>query len=684
MSWLELGPGSMIPIFELSNRFCYFLDLQAKDETGNIAEQKRKTFDQATSQLVNKVSNVLAINSANKQNDTIENAINFLNLVAKSERNKELKVIKTYKDQLIKEYKEVLGDNKDFDKILQELEDFSNQPKGKDIKSFYTKLTSLLNITRQNVDYYKQRIEELSGTEERTWKDIAGENVSFRLGQDIDTLLKSLQGIQQRQINKSFSTLLIKKLMEYISKHLSVNSFFFESPIEVIISVMIDFETFIEPYYKELMSITDKKEFEKEFYKYWDQYEENETQYIQKLKQETKEALTILNTIRSQTGLKIIKKSDTKEYEERLALIEKADKSKTRDRRNIAQKILADNLDYLYDPKEMRFLQWTTTTGKNGQHGLVYELQELFKSNGQKIMSQAGTDVIVLDLGKVNLSVKAQKQIDKQKLKIAKELKANGEIAQKRRSRLTDLSESYKKSNANLRDITSKLNEILKKNKIEQDIFIYHESLKLYATAEEHKSGYFEGRNLNILNALDNLYSANNLSSSFQLMDQELMYNIVLNLSKYAVGGKITNLVENYLSIFAGLLMFDDIQNIAYDAANNAISEIEGQGQAYTIHLYLLNDVYVPGSMILTSIAKALEEGYTKISSSDGAKVSINTSGADSLIQSYLQERKSGKREYHLKDWRMIGNEVPGGTKLKIIFLTSFLKFIQDIQKSMQ
>ena len=69
--------------------------------------------------------------------------------------------------------------------------------------------------------------------------------------------------------------------MEYISKHLSANSFFFESPIEVIISVMIDFETFIEPYYKQLMSITDKKEFEKEFYKYWDQYEENETNNLQ-------------------------------------------------------------------------------------------------------------------------------------------------------------------------------------------------------------------------------------------------------------------------------------------------------------------------------------------------------------------------------------------------------------------
>ena len=63
-----------------------------------------------------------------------------------------------------------------------------------------------------------------------------------------------------------------------------------------------------------------------------------------------------------------------------------------------------------------------------------------------------------------------------------------------------------------MRAATMKLNKILEKNKIPEDIFIYHESLKLYASVEEGKHNEFEGRTLGILNALDSLYTANNIA----------------------------------------------------------------------------------------------------------------------------------------------------------------------------
>jgi len=42
-------------------------------------------------------------------------------------------------------------------------------------------------------------------------------------------------------------------------------------------------------------------------------------------------------------------------------------------------------------------------------------------------------------------------------------------------------------------------------------------------------------------------------------MNQNLLYGIVVNLASFAIGKNLKDNVANYLSIFAGLLMFDDI-----------------------------------------------------------------------------------------------------------------------------
>ena len=60
------------------------------------------------------------------------------------------------------------------------------------------------------------------------------------------------------------------------------------------------------------------------------------------------------------------------------------------------------------------------------------------------------------------------------------------------------------------------------------------------------------------LNLLDNLYSLNNIED-LTLVNQDIMYGAILNLCELAIGHGSKSMVENYLSIFAGLLMFDDV-----------------------------------------------------------------------------------------------------------------------------
>lgn len=76
---------------------------------------------------------------------------------------------------------------------------------------------------------------------------------------------------------------------------------------------------------------------------------------------------------------------------------------------------------------------------------------------------------------------------------------------------------------------------------------------------------------------LDNLYSLDN-TQGLTLVDQEIMYGAILNLCELAIGHGSKSLIENYLSMFAGMLMFDDLQVMAWDVARTATAQVGDSG----------------------------------------------------------------------------------------------------------
>ena len=139
-----------------------------------------------------------------------------------------------------------------------------------------------------------------------------------------------------------------------------------------------------------------------------------------------------------------------------------------------------------------------------------------------------------------------------------------------RDNRKSDLTNAIKEMNTSIQTTINTLNTILKDNKIPEDLFIYHESLKLYTQVEEHKVSEFHGREMQALNLLDNLYSINNMSD-LKLVNESIMRGAILNLSSLAIGANAKPLIENYLSIFAGMLMFDDLGVMANDIARTSV-----------------------------------------------------------------------------------------------------------------
>jgi hypothetical protein len=128
------------------------------------------------------------------------------------------------------------------------------------------------------------------------------------------------------------------------------------------------------------------------------------------------------------------------------------------------------------------------------------------------------------------------------------------------------------------------------------------------------------------------------------------------------------------------MLMFDDAQNMAKELADSAVNQLNRESQVKNIHLYLINDIYIPGSMVLSFVADALEMGYQDISTRGNiAKVEIDTSKADSEISNYLQHKEG---RYSIRDWPIEANAVSKGITARITFLTAFLKFLENLQEN--
>jgi hypothetical protein len=88
--------------------------------------------------------------------------------------------------------------------------------------------------------------------------------------------------------------------------------------------------------------------------------------------------------------------------------------------------------------------------------------------------------------------------------------------------------------------------------------------------------------------------------------------------------------------------MFDDAENMAKEALNQI---------QYTnlnkIHVYQLNNMYVPASMLLTYISDEIQKA-SQFALEDIANVEIDVKGAENTIINWLNDYHEGEIEYNL------------------------------------
>jgi len=103
---------------------------------------------------------------------------------------------------------------------------------------------------------------------------------------------------------------------------------------------------------------------------------------------------------------------------------------------------------------------------------------------------------------------------------------------------------------------------------------------------------------MNILSALAKLYSSPILSNS--LIKPEMLITYLINISDVTLAHNKDPL-ETYLSLFAGLLMFDDIKTLAESGVRQITSNIE-TSTVDCIHVYNIDGIFIPISVILNNL----------------------------------------------------------------------------------
>lgn len=218
-------------------------------------------------------------------------------------------------------------------------------------------------------------------------------------------------------------------------------------------------------------------------------------------------------------------------------------------------------------------------------------------------------------------------------------------------------------NNVAFEEALKKLNNLYNSVSEIQNSFLIHESTKYYQTLEQgswFRDKGFHGRNMNIFTYINDI---SRLGDSIGV-DTKWLNFAALNLNESAVGERLKSPLEQYFTIFIGLVMFDD-----FEVAAKGFAESLPNSKVSNIHLYRLQDLYFPTSYFLEQTYYRMTNIFDEISSNNGFSVKITTSPInDSLVGNSEIENWLAVRDYAYKN-----------TKIETLFAANFLDLVSQM-----
>ena len=413
------------------------------------------------------------------------------------------------------------------------------------------------------------------------------------------------------------------------------------------------------------------------FKKWMDDYAEQNglTKELQRITQDSLFRKMLTNNYIRKLNIKEIKNNSAiKDINTRAASKNKRVKDNKRATENY-QKILNETL------LRSNYIEYNSALKQPKGSWIINEVEELlnFSGDGDSLSFSMGDSSIKVD----NLFLEITPHVDENFLKQQEQKihEAYSPALTEEELYSTDISTTkWKARQKNINNYIEDLSRILKEEHKLKDLsesFIIESSDKMYeslgAKTSAFSGGEFGGNLNSQINKIVDLAETGGIS----IGDRDWLISAIINTHQSTViGTSMKKLLQDYLSVIASAILFDDGEEIMKQITLNAKQAVSSTS-VNVLHLFYLQGIgYYPLSQVLyglydklTHTAEELEA--MTIKRGGGTSVSIH-------LSNYPKD-ESPYENLSLGDWKNVGEQAQEGASLKLVFLAKFLDILEGL-----
>lgn len=170
------------------------------------------------------------------------------------------------------------------------------------------------------------------------------------------------------------------------------------------------------------------------------------------------------------------------------------------------------------------------------------------------------------------------------------------------------------------------------------------------------------------LNKIDALTTAGHIT----MVDKKWLTAAIINCGPEMIAKEQKAKIENYLAMFAAILLFDGQINIAEEAMHYMTEQQMSATNVHQLHLFSVNNGYYPLSYVLKLTYDSLTKGLERIQDS------VISRGVQVDIYGFVSKPDPKKYE-GLPSWEATAEAAKKSTKIKMSFLVQFQNIVSNL-----